>query len=246
MKPLCSYLADRELTRALSDLPRASIRHYKGTLTHGCTYRLQVSLPSWPHSRDTLTVWKRHKFSAIRYGSSDSDSEDDEHDELDELDDSSSEDEEESDVEEATDGRGRGNKKRARVSRSNEEGNGSNGKGRTKSHGSKSESSSADAVHRAQKKGKGRREGNQPVERKDSVAEDDEDHSSMEDSDSDAPSIDGTGIMHAFADSEMAPAADTDLYAFVPAEDQMALERAAPCIRFLLGRTYRSSAHSRS
>lgn len=27
-----------------------------------------MSLPSWPHSRDTLTVWKRHSFCAIQYG----------------------------------------------------------------------------------------------------------------------------------------------------------------------------------
>ncbi|CAM9433845.1 unnamed protein product [Hapterophycus canaliculatus] len=35
---------------------------------------LKVPLPSWPHSRDTLTVWKRHSFCAIHYGD---DSEDD-------------------------------------------------------------------------------------------------------------------------------------------------------------------------
>lgn len=33
-----------------------------------------MALPSWPHSRDTLTVWKRHTFCAIHYGD---DSEDD-------------------------------------------------------------------------------------------------------------------------------------------------------------------------
>lgn len=30
----------------------------------------QVPLPSWPHSRDTLTVWKRHTFCAIHYDDS--------------------------------------------------------------------------------------------------------------------------------------------------------------------------------
>lgn len=31
----------------------------------------QVPLPSWPHARDTLTVWKRHSFCAIHYDDSD-------------------------------------------------------------------------------------------------------------------------------------------------------------------------------
>lgn len=30
----------------------------------------QVPLPSWPHARDTLTVWKRHSFCAIQYDDS--------------------------------------------------------------------------------------------------------------------------------------------------------------------------------
>lgn len=30
----------------------------------------QVPLPSWPHARDTLTVWKRHSFCAIHYDDS--------------------------------------------------------------------------------------------------------------------------------------------------------------------------------
>ncbi|CAM9877770.1 unnamed protein product [Discosporangium mesarthrocarpum] len=29
---------------------------------------LKVALPSWPHARDSLTVWKRHGFSSICYG----------------------------------------------------------------------------------------------------------------------------------------------------------------------------------
>ncbi|CAN0133571.1 unnamed protein product [Scytosiphon promiscuus] len=29
---------------------------------------LKVPLPRWPHSRDTLSVWKRHSFCAIQYG----------------------------------------------------------------------------------------------------------------------------------------------------------------------------------
>lgn len=36
----------------------------------------QVPLPRWPHSRDTLTVWKRHAFCAIHYDD-DSEEEDD-------------------------------------------------------------------------------------------------------------------------------------------------------------------------
>lgn len=30
----------------------------------------QVPLPSWPHARDTLTIWKRHSFCAIHYDDS--------------------------------------------------------------------------------------------------------------------------------------------------------------------------------
>lgn len=30
----------------------------------------QVPLPSWPHARDTLSVWKRHSFCAIHYDDS--------------------------------------------------------------------------------------------------------------------------------------------------------------------------------
>lgn len=40
----------------------------------------QVPLPSWPHSRDTLTVWKRHSFCSIQYDDDDDDSDDDEAD----------------------------------------------------------------------------------------------------------------------------------------------------------------------
>ncbi|CAM9595189.1 unnamed protein product [Ectocarpus sp. 13 AM-2016] len=34
---------------------------------------LKVPLPSWPHSRDTLTVWKRHSFCSIQYDDDDDD-----------------------------------------------------------------------------------------------------------------------------------------------------------------------------
>lgn len=37
----------------------------------------QVPLPSWPHSRDTLTVWKRHSFCSIQYDDDDDDDSDD-------------------------------------------------------------------------------------------------------------------------------------------------------------------------
>lgn len=36
-------------------------------VAHISVKRGQVPLPSWPHSRDTLTVWKRHTFSTIHY-----------------------------------------------------------------------------------------------------------------------------------------------------------------------------------
>ncbi|CAB1104065.1 unnamed protein product [Ectocarpus sp. CCAP 1310/34] len=38
---------------------------------------LKVPLPSWPHSRDTLTVWKRHSFCSIQYDDDDDDDSDD-------------------------------------------------------------------------------------------------------------------------------------------------------------------------
>ncbi|CAM9921164.1 unnamed protein product [Ectocarpus sp. 4 AP-2014] len=38
---------------------------------------LKVPLPSWPHSRDTLTVWKRHSFCSIQYDDDDDDDDSD-------------------------------------------------------------------------------------------------------------------------------------------------------------------------
>ena len=118
----------------------------------------QVSLPSWPHSRDSLTVWKRHTFCTIQYG------EDDEGD-----------DQEGQERQEGPDSQGN----------------------RT------GEPNASTASEMSSETGEGLR-----VEGGDA---------SEEDSGSSAGGF-----------------ADLDMYAFVPADEQISSAQAAPCVRFLL------------
>ncbi|CAM9757297.1 unnamed protein product [Laminaria digitata] len=168
---------------------------------------LKVPLPRWPHSRDTLTVWKRHAFCAIHYDDDDSEEEEEEGDD-------------ESQDEEAGEGKGDA-KKRAR------------GKGQAReadqedSDESVSSAGSGEpaAAHGAEIAGlkdvkcsRGGGQGGGGGSGSDGGASDD-------------------GASDDFGSEEGFPIGmpDLDMYAFLPADEQMSCAQAAPCVRFLLG-----------
>lgn len=151
----------------------------------------QVSLPSWPHSRDTLTVWKRHSFCAIQYGDdSDEDGSGDDHEAAPQR---------EGDIE-------------------GHEYNGTSSSpdGR---HGvfASANTSKRGAAGRADEASEGGGEDGSDDR------DDDEAESHLSGSD-DTGSVEGLPV----------GMPDVDMYAFVPADEQMPYEQAAPCVRFLL------------
>lgn len=218
----------------------------------------QVPLPRWPHSRDTLSVWKRNEHAVVYYGSSDEDDEDDDEDE-----DEGDEDEEEEGETKDKSGTSKVSKKDrkgaaseeappAKKSKGGEDGDGVTkvgSKAKTKSK-HKSEDMDMDTEKDKDKdkddaksslkgngalEGKGRKKKPLPGAKDgDGDDEDEEDGDAMED---------GEALNASDVDSEMleslmagagAAVPDCDMYAFIPADEQLRCEQAAPCMQFLL------------
>lgn len=150
--------------------------HFPLSLPHACNLD-QVPLPSWPHARDTLTVWKRHSFCAIQYD-----------------DDSEEEDGNGDDQGEVAERRGHGDIEGKKD-------------GCAPGGGHGEESAPASAI---------RSKGGDSDSNEGS-------HLSGSDSD-DVGSVEGLPI----------GMPDVDMYAFVPADEQLPCTQAAPCVSFLL------------
>lgn len=166
----------------------------------------QVPLPSWPHSRDTLTVWKRHSFCAIQY--------DDEEEE---------EEEEEKDEEEDAKSNNDENKKsrphQDEEQRDTDSSSADNDVPTAENH--------AGALRRAGETGArvGARGEVRQGDGRRNVGDETEDNSSSSGSDYGGSSVEGLPIGFP----------NLDMYAFVPECERMPCAQAAPCVYLLLG-----------
>lgn len=188
-----------------------------------------MPLPRWPHSRDTLTVWKRHAFAAIYYDDSDSEASGGK-DDLSEGGRSNRRD---------GDDRGKDVESNDRSSRS---GNTSNkGANKRKAEGYRGSSQSEKSI-RQKRHGRSlgddqlsngaraTRSGNR--ESIDVSEEDGEEGSCGSDDDVDAyfqGALEGRE-----EEMPISTMPDVDMYAFVPIGEEMPCVQAAPCVRFLL------------
>lgn len=174
----------------------------------------QVPLPHWPHSRDTLTVWKRHTFCTIQYG--DSDDEEDgkegkEHNDNDE-------------------GRVQGEQHEKEYSDSMPSASGSPSTAENSSNGGV-------VLRRPRERGvagKKKEGGHRDDGGSGDSGSDFDSEGSVEGLPMGLPGKPGDSLSDSDDEGFLTGMTDLDMFASVPADEEMPCVQAAPCVRFLL------------